>query len=168
LNEGVIGKVARVRSRPALSGRRLLPRAARKPAPVEPPFSLDVLPVAHGARPEPRFRIERSAVEGAEVIAPIGELDSSALAIFEEAVASSVGHTRMIVLDLSRLCFIDSCGLWAITTTWTSCRQRGVELSLSPGPEEVQRVFEVTGLADVLPFEDSSPRRHGGSCSGPS
>ena len=29
---------------------------------------------------------------------------------------------------------------------------RGIELTIAPGPPEVQRVFEVAGLADVLPF----------------
>ena len=31
-------------------------------------------------------------------------------------------------------------------------RERGIELTIAPGPPEVQRVFEVSGLADVLPF----------------
>ena len=31
-------------------------------------------------------------------------------------------------------------------------QRRGVELTITPGAPEVQRVFEVAGLADVLPF----------------
>jgi len=31
-------------------------------------------------------------------------------------------------------------------------RERGINLTIAPGPPEVQRVFEVSGLVDVLPF----------------
>ena len=61
-------------------------------------------------------------------------------------------HERPIVIDLSRLTFIDSSGLWAITLTQRICRKRGLGLLIKPGPERVQSVFEVTGLADLLPF----------------
>ena len=30
---------------------------------------------------------------------------------------------------------------------------RGIALRIVPGPREVQRVFESTGMADALPFE---------------
>jgi anti-anti-sigma regulatory factor len=31
-------------------------------------------------------------------------------------------------------------------------QRRGIALTITPAPPEVQRVFEVSGLADVLPF----------------
>ena len=49
------------------------------------------------------------------------------------------------MIDLSRLTFIDSSGLWAITLTQRICRRRGLGLLIRPGPERVQSVFEVTG-----------------------
>jgi hypothetical protein len=33
-------------------------------------------------------------------------------------------------------------------------RARQIALSIVPGPREVQRVFELAGLADALPFAD--------------
>lgn len=86
------------------------------------------------------------------MITPIGEFDSSALGQFEEALTELIEDERPIVIDLSRLTFIDSSGLWAITLTQRICRRRGLGLLIRPGPERVQSVFEVTGLADLLPF----------------
>jgi anti-sigma B factor antagonist len=115
-----------------------------------------VLPASRAPDAGRRFAIERSTRAEGQVISAVGELDASAVPTLEEAIAGSVEVGRPLILDLSRLSFIDSCGLWAITTTFTSCRQRGVDLSLRPGPEQVQHVFEVTGLSDVLPFTDLS------------
>ena len=63
---------------------------------------------------------------------------------------------RPIVIDLGRVTFIDSSGLWALILTQRICRQRGICLLLKPGPDSVQSVFEVTGLYDVLPFSPSN------------
>jgi anti-anti-sigma factor len=61
--------------------------------------------------------------------------------------------TKAVTLDLRGLVFIDSSGLWAVTSTHKWCRQRRIRFSIIPGGEAVQRVFELTGLSDLLPFE---------------
>jgi anti-anti-sigma factor len=63
--------------------------------------------------------------------------------------------TTAITLDLRGLEFIDSSGLWAITTVRKWCTQAMIGFSIIPGPEPVQNVFELTGLSDLLPFETS-------------
>ena len=59
-------------------------------------------------------------------------------------------------LDMRQVVFIDSSGLWAVTLTQRICRTRGIGLMIEPGPQPVQSVFEVTGLADLLPFVPAS------------
>jgi anti-anti-sigma factor len=66
-----------------------------------------------------------------------------------------------ITLDLGGLGFIDSAGLWTITSAKTWCDRRGYGFSLLPGPATVHHVFEVTGLSDVLPFRARAPRLAG-------
>jgi anti-anti-sigma factor len=65
--------------------------------------------------------------------------------------------TSAVTLDLRELLFIDSSGLWGITTVRKWCRQAMIEFSIIPGPESVQNVFELTGLIDLLPFETNRP-----------
>jgi anti-sigma B factor antagonist len=89
------------------------------------------------------------------VIAAIGELDAAGVPALESTILDAIGRTHAIVLDLERLTFVDSCGLWLITLTLSSCRRSGVAFSITRGPESVRSIFELTGLSDVLPFVDA-------------
>jgi anti-sigma B factor antagonist len=57
-----------------------------------------------------------------------------------------------VVLDLSRLTFIDSSGLHAAVELHRQATARNVELEIVPGPPAVQRPFAVCGLTESLPF----------------
>ena len=83
----------------------------------------------------------------------VGELDMAGTDALEKAVlgGSAEGVTR-IVFDLRELTFIDSTGLRALVAVHDLCRARGCEVALIPGRRAVQRVFDLTGLTDVLPF----------------
>jgi anti-sigma B factor antagonist len=83
-----------------------------------------------------------------------GELDiASAPEI--EALTQDIASdgTTAITLDLSKLTFMDCCGLRAILRTRELCESRGYEFTLTHGTDAVDRVFALTGLADELPFE---------------
>jgi anti-sigma B factor antagonist len=82
-----------------------------------------------------------------------GELDIDAAPRLQEIVKRLCGDgARTLTVDLSRLAFIDSIGLAAIVYASRQCERNGCRLDLIPGNESVQRVFEVTGLAALLPF----------------
>jgi anti-sigma B factor antagonist len=112
-----------------------------------------------------RFSVETSGHDETRVIEAIGELDAAAVPILETEILESIGQARAIVLDLERLTFVDSCGLWLITLALSSCRHSGVAFSITRGPESVRSIFEVTGLSDVLPFVDASPSEPGDGAS---
>jgi anti-sigma B factor antagonist len=82
-----------------------------------------------------------------------GELDLASVPEFGEVVERiCADSTRAITVDLSQLSFMDSSGLHAMLTLREHCRERGYELQIIPGQPQVQRLFELTGLIDVLPF----------------
>jgi anti-anti-sigma factor len=93
-------------------------------------------------------RHERDAL----VIAPEGELDlesaSDLRAVLDEHLGAGLPR---LVLDLRGLTFIDSTGLRAVIEADRSAAARGVDLTVLPGPPQVQRIFEVTGTADIFP-----------------
>ena len=70
-----------------------------------------------------------------------------------------------VVLDLSALSFIDSVGLAVVVRFANDLQARVLPLRIIPAPPAVHRVFELTGLADALPFERGWTSR---SCSRPS
>lgn len=123
-----------------------------RPDQGRPGASPETLPCSQAPPGQRSFTVEVRYEKGGARLLAAGEFDSAALASFEDAITELIDEGGPIVLDLSRLEFIDSSGLWAVTLTQRICRQRGIGLLIEPGPERVQSVFEVTGLADLLPF----------------
>jgi anti-anti-sigma factor len=97
----------------------------------------------------------RSRREGdAHVIELVGELDlDGAPGLEEEIKRVEDSDAPAIVIDLGQLEFIDSSGLRLLVMAAERC-QPG-RLSLLRGPKQVHRVFEITDLADRLPFADA-------------
>jgi anti-anti-sigma factor len=62
------------------------------------------------------------------------------------------GPLQSVIVDLSGLDFIDSCGITAIYRAVEASRANGTRLGLLRGSAEVERIFALTGLE--LPFLD--------------
>jgi anti-anti-sigma factor len=102
----------------------------------------------------PRFHLQYLVDGGEHTLVLTGEVDMVAAPEVEEAVRRlCVEGTTRIVLDLREITFIDSTGLRAMLTADGLCRQHRCELSLIPGSEQVQGLFEMTGVARLLPFQ---------------
>lgn len=82
-----------------------------------------------------------------------GELDLASSTLLDSATERiSMTGVDGIALDLSEVSFIDSTGVRAIIVLDKRCQERGTEFRIIPGSSVVQRVFEVCGLLEVLPF----------------
>ncbi len=91
----------------------------------------------------------------AQTIVLTGEADLLGAPKIEAALRDiSVNAPGLIIIDLRGLTFIDSSGLQALLTGHELCRARGHELRIIPGPENVRRLFELTGMDEVLSFTD--------------
>jgi anti-sigma B factor antagonist len=164
LSRGATG-AARPRFRPRSVGERLLNhsplrnlthRATDGPAsPVGAPIA--TAEIAGGGK----FKVDEvKGEEGLCTLVLFGELDTRSVPMLEVAISRCcAGGARGITLDLRALTFIDSSGLWTITSARRWCERQGYGFSLIPGSESVQRVFDITGLSDVLPFrrENETP-----------
>jgi anti-sigma B factor antagonist len=101
------------------------------------------------------FAAHVSSDEERALVRLIGELDVAVAPQAMQAIAQAeLQRPAILELDLSTLAFIDSTGLRLMLST----RQRALEaerrLLLRRGPDAVQRVFEVTALADRFEFVD--------------
>jgi anti-sigma B factor antagonist len=86
-----------------------------------------------------------------------GELDLHAAEEFErELKRIETEGAATVVVDLSGLELIDSIGMRALLQARARARANKIELVLTPGPEHVQRVLEIAGIARVLPFADEA------------
>jgi anti-sigma B factor antagonist len=88
------------------------------------------------------------------VIALTGELDMAGAAQLELEIDRVLGDSPPpgLVLDLSRLDFLDSSGLRLLILADQRTRSAGRRFALVPGTETVQRVFEITRMNDRLSF----------------
>lgn len=82
-----------------------------------------------------------------------GELDLSSAdkvgAMLSQACSAG---PSALVIDLSEVTYMDSSGLRLIIATSHQCHENKTEFALVPGPPEVQRLFDLTGATENLPF----------------
>lgn len=98
----------------------------------------------------------RSSREGdVHTIVLLGELDLATAPVLEEELKRvEATDAASIVLDLSGLAFMDSSGVRLLVTAHSRSRTRDRGFSLVRGPAAVQRVLELSGVDELLPFAD--------------
>jgi anti-sigma B factor antagonist len=105
-----------------------------------------------------RFQVDSQPGHGGTCVRPVGEIDMATVGsvqlVIDECVADGC---ERVVLDLRGVTFMDSSGLHLVVDADAAARAAGWELLLIEGPPPVQRVFEITGLRDRLPFVEAHP-----------
>ncbi len=100
-----------------------------------------------------QFELKDHGSGGRHTLVLSGELDMAWAPALDATLHRLCSEeTEAIVLDLSRLTFMDSTGLRAVLLAEELCEYHHCRLELIPGPQQVQRLFEVTGLLQRLPF----------------
>ncbi|HTU87438.1 MAG TPA: STAS domain-containing protein [Solirubrobacteraceae bacterium] len=102
------------------------------------------------------FLVDSQTTGRAVILALSGELDLVSSPILEEAFERAYeSDAELIVVDLRRLEFMDSTGLHRLVAAQQRAVQSGRRFGLVKGTEQVQRLFDLTGMADLLPLVDS-------------
>lgn len=89
------------------------------------------------------------------VLTLVGELDLATVRVLQERLDHAMRGKAAVVIDLSRLRFIDSSGLDLLVRAERYLRDAGVQLGLVRGPRAVHRVFALTSLDSHFEFCDS-------------
>ena len=100
----------------------------------------------------PAFHVKVARNDGTAVVSLRGELDLAAVDEFTAAVTTALAQCQQLELDLGGLVFLDSAGLRAIVAIHNASRTRGFTYGLRPGPPQVQRLFALTGVEELLTF----------------
>ena len=97
------------------------------------------------------FSTEISGSQGHALVILTGELDvSTAGQLYEELATLNREGAVHVALDLTALEFIDSTGISVIIAEHKRTVSAGGELIILTPHRHVRRVFEVSGLMDVL------------------
>jgi anti-sigma B factor antagonist len=83
-----------------------------------------------------------------------GEFDFSGRELADEVLERADGQGEL-VLDLSELEFIDSMGIHFVVAAHQRAQREGRAFTIVRGGPQVERVFSLVGLQDVLPFRDA-------------
>jgi anti-sigma B factor antagonist len=108
---------------------------------------------ADAIRAPDKFELKQLVNGGRHTLALSGDLDRASTPMLRDTVAHiDMNQSTKLVLDLSKLTYIDSCGVRAILETQTLCADCRSEFALLPGQARVQDMFAVCGLLGSLPF----------------
>ena len=102
----------------------------------------------------PDFAVDAEPVDGAYVVAPVGELDLGTVDELHAMLAARPDTCPRLVLDLSGLTFFDTSGMRLVVETLQDARRFGISLAFVRGSEDVQRLFALAGMDGRLPFFD--------------
>jgi anti-sigma B factor antagonist len=83
-----------------------------------------------------------------------GQIDSYTLPDFEKALNSAIHQDGFVklVIDCSKLSFINSSGIGVITVALGDVEENGGELKIAGLSDEVYSAFDLLGFADILAF----------------
>ena len=102
------------------------------------------------------LRVEENS--GVARLVVSGELDlATAERLEEELKRHERDEPSTLVLDLRELTFMDSTGLRTVIAADARARERGIRLVIVRGPEDVDRVFQVTQMDRHLEMVDEPP-----------
>ena len=115
-------------------------------------------------RKAPRLQVHDLARGARHRLILSGQLDRLSASDLEQAICTVCRQrTRGLVLDLSRLTFIDLCGLRMVLFARELCEWQGCDFGLVSGPGNVQRAFEPANVLDVAAPIPAAKRCSGGS-----
>lgn len=102
------------------------------------------------------FNVSTERTDNTARVRMIGELDIGTAEQAESEIrqAESADSSTTVVLDLGGLTFMDSTGLRLLVSADARAREAGRRLAIVRGPDAVQRVIELTGLAAKLDLVD--------------
>jgi anti-sigma B factor antagonist len=99
----------------------------------------------------------------AVVIGVSGELDlASSPALENELERGAASDAPLVIVDLRRLEFMDSTGLSVLVRAHQRAAESGQRFGVVKGPQQVQRLLSLTGVAERLTLVDSPDELLGG------
>jgi anti-sigma B factor antagonist len=102
------------------------------------------------------FNVETRDGAQAVVIEVRGELDlASSPALEQELERGAAAKAEVVIVDLRELEFMDSTGLSVLVRAHQRANDNGQRFGVVKGPQQVQRLLSLTGVADRLRLGDS-------------
>jgi anti-sigma B factor antagonist len=102
---------------------------------------------------EPGFKVDVRREGERTIVAPSGEIDLGSAGALRSALQRA-REAGPLVLDLAEVTFMDSVALGLVIEEHRRAEREGGEFRLRRGSEQVQRLFDLTGLAPRLHWDE--------------
>jgi anti-sigma B factor antagonist len=103
-------------------------------------------------RDQPVLRVMEQTSGDGIVVTVQGELDIATVDLLSDRLAEICDRGLPVTVDLQRVSFLDCVGLRLLLTVHADGALRGCKVDFIQGPRAVERVFELTGTLETLPF----------------
>jgi anti-sigma B factor antagonist len=102
------------------------------------------------------LEIQVEEKEGFHIVTPVGELDVYTVPLFRKVVLKLGGERRHdLILDLTRLTFIDSSGLGSLIETYQKARSVEGEIAFVLENPRILKVLKLVNLDKVFRIYDN-------------
>ena len=109
------------------------------------------LPAGYGTAMD--FGVDHHVEQGDVVLAVRGDIDVASAPQLWREIEPQLETTRHVVVDLSKVSFIDSTGVGTIIRAVNVLRERGQRLTLRSPTPMTKTVFETVGLTRLVDVE---------------
>ena len=101
------------------------------------------------------LEVRNQTLGGCLIVRVAGELDVATAPLLREHIIGQLGlgQTKMVI-DMSRVPFVDSAGLSALIVAHHEATARGGSIRLACAPRSVLRVFEITRMDRLFELYD--------------
>jgi anti-sigma B factor antagonist len=108
-----------------------------------------------------RFEVSTSVGTGVATVALAGECDLSVRDELAAALDAAIARSRIVVVDLAELTFLDSSGVHGLVMAYHAAQDAGVKLYVVNALGVVAELLELTGVAELLRAPGDAPSDQG-------
>jgi len=92
------------------------------------------------------LQIDTEKTQAETVFRCAGKITSSTSSLLQSTVRKVLPEKKTIVLDLSKVTYMDSSGLGALVSVWVSAKRNGCQLKLVSISQRVKELLHLTNL----------------------
>jgi anti-sigma B factor antagonist len=101
---------------------------------------------ANPISPVPELQIHEENTAAESIFHCVGRVTSSTSHELRDVLSRAISQKRNIVLDLSKVDYMDSSGLGALVGVWASAKRNGCEIKLVSLSQRVKELLRLTSL----------------------
>ncbi|MDO8731345.1 MAG: STAS domain-containing protein [Actinomycetota bacterium] len=101
------------------------------------------------------FEVSAEMLGNAAVLTVHGDVDLATAAILDSAIADSWSPPGRLVIDATRIAFMDSTGLGVLVKAAIQARDEGGQVAMAGVGSRVQKVLAITGLDEHIAIYDT-------------